>query len=498
MKRLWVLLPWLLGSLNCPAAEIVSWKIPLERYLANGLDAKGVVRMASAPEASPFFKEGDVLWDIKGINAKDGAPDKLARLADGHRNVANHPPEWAVWNASAERLVIKADWLSIFNLNERLRINEMPKQIRLTAEFSGLSADGATASEKDQPAVRQTWVSRPGQAFSVSSMTDAAEVKLSGVGECYGPFIDLKLNASCSIRNQPRFGYDGHFSLRPGIPSCVARDFDGTNGLACKVSGRIELMDGTPLDEAALIQKHMSFEPLEKEFREPMRTRIGEKGWLIVCSVAPGALAEWLDPDPDPAGETDPFAEHPSAMFRKPLDLEEVMVPDDLKARFSQPVFDMGEQLADLGCTVRETDFAGYSPHLQQMFLYTGDEPELDKFEVLFSPLCGGMPESVVISVEGNGESHLIGKSGSIATLTRAVDREPVVSIKVEPTIGESGDILDFRFEYLDQTDSANRRSITTCLIMRPGKTTEVMSASGKDMAAKPLRVKADISYLRK
>jgi hypothetical protein len=49
------------------AAEIVAWKIPLNRFAHRGLQSNGIARLASAPEASTFFNPGDELWDLKGI-----------------------------------------------------------------------------------------------------------------------------------------------------------------------------------------------------------------------------------------------------------------------------------------------------------------------------------------------------------------------------------------------------------------------------------------------
>ena len=42
----------------CEAAEIVSWKVPLSRY-AWGAEVEKKVRLKSAPDPSPFFKDGD-------------------------------------------------------------------------------------------------------------------------------------------------------------------------------------------------------------------------------------------------------------------------------------------------------------------------------------------------------------------------------------------------------------------------------------------------------
>ena len=49
---------WLLIACACEAAEIVSWSVPLFRY-AWGAEVEKKVRLKSAPDPSPFFKDGD-------------------------------------------------------------------------------------------------------------------------------------------------------------------------------------------------------------------------------------------------------------------------------------------------------------------------------------------------------------------------------------------------------------------------------------------------------
>ena len=40
------------------AADIVAWKVPVSRYASGDWQAEGAVRLRSAPEESPFFKDG--------------------------------------------------------------------------------------------------------------------------------------------------------------------------------------------------------------------------------------------------------------------------------------------------------------------------------------------------------------------------------------------------------------------------------------------------------
>jgi hypothetical protein len=248
-------------------------------------------------------------------------------------------------------------------------------------------------------------------------------------------------------------------------------------------------VDGTPLDEAVLIQKLQSSEALKRDYSEPMRHRIGEKNWLITCSLDPNNLASCFVPDPD----LDPFAENSNETIRESLKLEEVKVPDILKVWFPQPVFDLKKQIGAAGIIMKDADFAGYSPYSQRIFFFAGDSSELDKFETLFTPMCIRSPKQIATSLEGSGESRLVTRSGTKSAMTRIVNNGLMRSIKIEPTIDETGELVDLRLEYLDQPDSAHKQSITSCLTLRSGKTVEIMSAAANDSNAKPLRVKAEI-----
>jgi len=104
-------LGWLLGlllSMACSAAEIVAWKVPLSRLGGIALATEGVVRCKAVPEASPFFKEGDEIWDLMGVGTEKYLQKKMTL-------------DWIVWNASSGRVIAKAKWDGICAINGTLR-----------------------------------------------------------------------------------------------------------------------------------------------------------------------------------------------------------------------------------------------------------------------------------------------------------------------------------------------------------------------------------------
>jgi hypothetical protein len=98
----------------------VAWKVPVSRLADKVLESVGVLRCKSAPEASPFFKEGDELWDLKAIMPEDGRTKRKLQL------------EFLVWHASSGRLIAKGNWMDICVLNDVLRPDEMPSYCQLT------------------------------------------------------------------------------------------------------------------------------------------------------------------------------------------------------------------------------------------------------------------------------------------------------------------------------------------------------------------------------
>jgi hypothetical protein len=488
MKRYLALLLWLMLALACSAAEIVAWKVPLSGYAGRGLENDGVVRLKSPPEDSPFFKEGDELWDLKGIPAVDREMEKMVLDPTPLKIVTDPPMEWVVWNATTERLVTKADWNAIFQLHQQFRVDQMPKQVRLTAEFFEVPPNGAAPSDKSKPSATLTWVSRSGQKFAVSNEVDSTVIKAEGDLTSDYSHMDLNLHGSCSMRNHPGLDFNCSFVLRSGFPYWIVRDFNGASGLDCRISGRIELVNGTPLDEAVLIQKLNSYAPFIRDLSEPIRRRIGNKYWLITG---------WVDQETVATFTTcaDPFADDPPEMLRESLKLQEVKVSENIKAWFPLPVWDLRKQIKAMGIVLKDSDFAGYSPDTRRIFLYTEDESELDKFETLFTPMCIRQPRQIAVSVEGKGVSRLVTRSGTKGEMTRMVNNGLVRSIKIEPTIDETGELVDVRLEYLNQPDSAHKQSITTSLNLQSGKSNEIMSAVGNDADEKALRVKAEIMH---
>lgn len=498
MKFFATLISMVLIPLVGPAAEIVAWKVPLSRFVGRGLDEKGIVRCKSAPEASPFFKEGDELWDLKGVLLDGGSlPDSENAFVDVLA-ITTPPLEWAIWNASLGRLVTKSEWSGIWQLNQRLGMNKLPTQCRITAEVFEVRADGSLLPTNTVPAAVLSCVARSRRDFETSRQNEAGEIRVQGqasIGEGTS-FVDMVVEVDCALRNQRRMIFKTGITLRSDTPLWVARDFDGEKGLDVRISCSIELVDGTPARDAVLIQKADIAAPVVVDRKEMERHRVGDKGWLAI---------QWMDPRellafdtgnvlPD-AASADPFSEKDPKNIRELVRLSEVRPPDVLKTWFERPVWDLRDLMKKSGVDSEgDTDFTGYDPSAQRVFRFSNDEGGLDKFEELLSPGCNLPPRMVAVTFEGKGLTKMVTRSGRQSRLERSGDeREMSRSFQIEPTIGESADMVEVHLDYRDESHEKQKRSVKTAVTSAVGPYLEVATGSPEGGSKTSLRMKTEI-----
>ena len=486
---------WLLMAFACEAAEIVSWKVPLSRY-AWGREAEKKVRLKSAPEPSPFFNDGDELWDLKNIPATQDPAETDPLPAEDVRLKTDPPLDWVVWNARSGRLVVKGDWNAIWQLHYQLQIDQLPRQCRITTEVFEVPADGAPPTEKAVPAAFLSSVSRPGQEVEAVRQQEGKMIHMKGTADIRDDsrFMDLKLELSCALPGQPGISLKTAFTCQPGKPLWVARDFDGNKGLDLRVSAAIELIDGTPADEIFLTQQGDVATPLIVDRAEMKRHRIGDKDWLAALWMEPQSILDMITPESSENRSTDPFSEPPPRdVSERPLPAG-VPVPEILKPWFSHPVLDLREFMKSSGVVDADfTGFAGYDLLSRRIFLFSNDGLELDKFEQLFSGGCNLSPRRVVVTLDGNGQSRLVTRSGVLSRLVRqGGDSKIIRSVEIEPTVG-SDDLIDIRLEAVDNTKATPGELLKSAVLLRSGEPLAVFVGSAPDGKESSLRIKAEI-----
>ena len=201
------------------AAEIIAWKTPLSNLAYEGVEAPGVALMKTPPEKSPFFGEKDVLWNVRSV-----LPEEAASA------------EWAVWNETSGRIVVKGSWTVMREMEERI---DTASQCRITVEAFRVAEDGGTPDVSKQPEASISLVTRSGQKASGSRQGDDSEIKLEAEPTMSEErdFVDLRMVVFASLHGASDLEIQTGLSFKADDKVWVARDFDGKTGIDLRVSG---------------------------------------------------------------------------------------------------------------------------------------------------------------------------------------------------------------------------------------------------------------------
>lgn len=484
MKKLCGPLLGLLMAWACHASEIVAWKVPLSHYAPDGLQTEGVIRCKVAPEISPFFKEGDELWDLKRVPAPEGS-SKIVNA------------DWVVWNATSERLVLKTEWHGIWRLRELFFAEGLPKQCRLTFEVFRVPDDGANLSEKSMRVASHTVVTKLTQEFESSQSTGVANFHAKGTVVSYDgdDLIGLALDLSCGLPHEPQLSVQAAFNLWSGRSLWVARDFDGKVGLDFKVTANIELTDGTPWEQRMLIQKGSEVLKVVPDRRDMAAVPVGDTGWMLIPAWINPALLFF--PYAEQIESKDPFAEKGPTVERELpgfLPFPMLNAPDILKPWLNQPMMDLRKWgTVDFMDWKDASEFIGYDPLNERVCIYTKDFPKVSMFKQLFT-YTSCHPSQVVFNLDGDGQTRLVGKSGQRLRLTRANGEQKILrSLEIEPTVGENNKLVDLRLVYADDVVPQQETRLTTTVTLTTGKALELISGATGEDTIRSLRLKAEV-----
>lgn len=472
----------LLMTLPCWSAEIVAWKVPLSRFVQNGLKSEGAVRCKAAPEASPFFKEGDELWDLK--EAKPYGPD--------NQKVS---PDWVIWDATSGRLVVKADWADICKIQEIILPYDLPQHCRLTMNLYEVAADGAPLLEDAKPLATMSMVARSGLKYEASWNGDGKKMEVEG-DATFGPSetaVDVLLHISAEVSGQPRMEVNTAFTLQPGKALWVARDFDGKKGLDLSVSGVIESLDGVPYRERMMIQKMEKAVPLIPESLEMQRA--GEEGWFVSRWVSPRDLMEQLSPG-SAHPVADPFAVPSQEDSTVLPSVPTVSPPEFLSPWLDHEVLDARAWVEKIAPYLKNGEnFIGYDPLFERLYFYSPKQGLAESFDQAFTPFCSlPWPKLIAATVDGKRQTRLVAKSGQKASLTRNSDeKSELLSMEIEPTSGENDEIIDMRLDYSDEENPNATTCLKTSATLTAGKPLELLSGATEDGGKSSLRLKAEI-----
>lgn len=333
------------------AAEVISWRLPLEKYAPEGTKAEGVIRLAQPPETSVFFRPEDELWDISKVDSADAKAQGL---------------DWLVWNATSNRLVAKGEMLAIRRLHHRMEVWRTPVRVKLHCEvFPAVERREFMGSEK--PEASCVIMLETGTRGRNDGQTGRGKLDLivdAVAGE--GPDVHLQFDLRFIPETRPSITVEGLVMLRDGVATWVAGDWNGEYGHDIRITATIVLEDGSSRAEVALREERGSAVSIDLNPSETKWPVPAAGGYFISLAVDNEVICKW--PGLNPGVPRDPFS---TAALKPGTCLSGVprsAPPRTLDPWVHGPVIHIDSLLpTDMG-TMQEGEYAGYDPIAELRF----------------------------------------------------------------------------------------------------------------------------------
>lgn len=456
------------------AGEIVAWKGPLGQFSESD---EPKVRLEKPPEASPFFQPGDRLWD------------------PGKRHFANPEDipnvEWVVWNETAHTLVTKCGTEDIWRLRNFLRSNDTPRHCRVKMEvFETQPNELVTADAK--PVVMLEWVAASRMKSSAVSETGGRHIKVEVEATVSGDGESIDSPFAATIRLPGRAGLEikSQLTLKSGLAAWIAEDRDDQSGIEVRITASVVLGDGTPFADLVRVQEDGEARPFVRPLVDPEinfeRRDIDANAWLNIARIPIGVFIN----DEAPAHEADPFVEPTASAEDRLAKLKVTAIPERIRKWIAGPVLDARELFESRGIRVEEgRDFAAYDVRGRAFFLLTGSPMQADKFQAL-SMGCSDLPLMIATTCNGGGESRVLTRSGTKASIVRRTDKKSEIRrFNVEPEIDDGRNSIGVRIEFDSHPSPDKTVGLKTSATLWNGRSLEVRSSGDGEV----MRVGAEI-----
>lgn len=463
------------------SAEILAWKTPISRIDTGGKASPKLVRLEKPPEASPFFGKDDELWKVTSIMPEEEGAEKL---------------EWAVWNATSGRLVVKGSWAALFELQHHYNLNDVPLQCRVKLDAYRVPPDGSPPDASKQPAFSLSCITRSGQEAKVSNAEGESSISLE-TEATFGEdptIVDTRIFAHVSLPDCPNLQIESSSSFPNHEPVWFARNFNGRQGIDLMVTTTLLLTDGTPFHDLVMRQEGEKAEPFLATAMHPEsgNIAIGEKHWLNWSKFPIDLLAQLVNPKPE-GGDADPFVAKGLDVDKR-IKLNEFMVPDMLNPHFYGRVFDIRDALKQNGIAIHDSDLAGYDPRTQRAFLYSSDAAKIDMFQQLCSFGCCLQVTNLAISLRSVGEMRLMTRSGLTSSLSSLDPQSKKTRhFEVEPTLGENDTYVDLRCAFSEKVGEKIIQSLDTSATLKTGKFLKFFEKGKADGTKEAIEVKVEV-----
>ena len=280
-------------------------------------------------------------------------------------------------------------------------------------------------------------------------------------------------------------------------PSQILAQADSPLGGSWTVTSHVSLLpaDGYPTSKGRLFElggKEVIVDFSEYALSPNKRKTIQTSKGPVVVETFTGAEAI-LNYDQS-SGEQDPFADKPAVKKETPeVDPKMVVLPDELIAHLGPSLIDVSDKLRAMGVVIGPSGFAGIAPRNQRLVVGGLDPVELDKVEQLMAMCNLGPPPNVTIlehiefanskTTPNQLRSLIICPSGNKSTLEcKEAGGASMISLEVEPTLGDSHEIIDLRYSIKRASPAVECNSSLTLPVGVEVKGQRITTESGETM----------------
>jgi hypothetical protein len=438
---LWALL---LLSACLEASVTAAWKIPVDHFAPDYKTNDKFRKLEQPPGDSDFLQPGDELWDLsKGLayRIKVPLPENEDPFAEGKTIKLDQPwyGEWLVWNARSGMVVARGSWNDIHAAQKLIGFEDVPVSIRTRVELVTAGKDTVSVSLTGE------------DTQEVSAKKSGLEVDVRGTNLGPPGLVDGQFFISWPAgEKDSRWEVNAGVTLKEGIRTRLARRGRGPTRCELFASASREFSNGVMVSAARLIEgpDGVISWPVAPD-GEPKKDRAGDGSLVWSCRPPFGALpvrdlpvAQW------------PWMEAPEARKEwvrgRVVDLRGFL-PHSGTANL-MAVFDPGSGRVVIAGTAEDVDLG-----------------EMVILSTLRDPVYGRD-----LWIEANPESGgwgLTCRSGEKARIAKASAAGNGPSFEIEPMIGDSGTIVDLRYEFdvfSKGAPAGNLKSSTTLELEKP------------------------------
>lgn len=443
--------------------------------------------------------------------AKDQKLTDLSEPFRKHFNLGHDT--WLVWNESRKLLIAHGTPITLWQVENESGYMHQPRQVALTISWYLGVEPGKPIPPDLQPLHSTTIVGRSGQTSAQAwrsspparflSEQIEAESTSSDDHQYVHSILDLRweefLNGKAYF-----WRFNGAAFLKSTKASkTIFFQADSPAGGSWTLTAESSLLlsDGHPMAEGRLLEaegKEVAYSEhpklIESEKRRTIQT---SKGEMLLQSFP--AWDFFRDDTGNPGIEVDPFSSATSESPLKTDDFQITSIPEELKAWVPQQLIDVKARLKSSGIAFTENGLAGFDRISGRLFVADFDSGLLNMVEQLTGPTCNLRSHHVTVLenlASSNKEKSSQSQKALIACLSggksflKCHDKEEstLFNFEVEPTIGDSDQLVDLRFRSARKEPAHSHESSLTLPVGIEVKSSTTNAESG-DQLTESLKV---------